>query len=219
MARKGRHRSKAARTRTGQLRRLQADRDVTLLVQQQPHRRWLPESQRRDQNAEDALGRQFMAGRLSGAREGETAALGRLWSGRRYQNLMREFLSVIAAPPGLRASGSAYVADDIGDHDRLAYLLRPDDDPERQDRLLREVNELSSVFASSEGMREQRRLLDRVCLQDLEPQPADRNILICALHNLAQWWRLYPERSRRAHAYITERPAWDDTTDIVRIEK
>ena len=68
-------------------------------------------------------------------------------------------------------------------------------------------------------MREQRRLLDRVCLQGLEPSPADRSIFICALHNLAQWWRLYPEPSRRTRAYVSERPAWDDATDIVRVEK
>lgn len=225
MPRKGRSRKAGKRERNGRIQRAplaaRADQERQTVLDQ-PHRRHFPKDKRRSQNLEDELGRMYEAGLLfrKGANADEAEIL--LAAGRRYQRLMVAFHQVMASPIPNKSAGFSYVAERVEadpDHDPLAHLAATESPEDRHQRICWEVERVNRIFRllpPSEA-HFQRGALDSVCLLDRGIASRDRHGLHDALFALAWAWRMFPVKQVREYAYRTERPLWDDSTDVVRL--
>lgn len=95
MAKAGRKRKTGRREPNGRVTRVAAADAMRVVALSQPHRRALPEEARRDQRAESALGRLFLAGRISQAQ---------CEAGERLAARKRAFSQALASPGGVARS-------------------------------------------------------------------------------------------------------------------
>lgn len=207
MGRKGRNRKKGPREANGKPARSKAGRvfrgeqPVDAVVKEQPHRRWLPEDKRHDQNAATVLGRLYMAGIITEEM---------LMAGERFGRLRREFAKIMATPVTTRSAGFAYVADGV-EEAKDVYLMKDavqETDEERRERVLTSFNEVSNAIGWLNAHGPVTRELDAVCHQDQEP--ANLAALLAGLAGLVRLWGL-ERKSRGVRGFRTEKPTWDET--------
>lgn len=213
----GRKRKPGRRTADGRLAkkaRPQRVRDITDVATSQPHRSWLKEGQRRDQRAESALGRMFLAGLIT---EPEC------WAGERLRSIIREFHIVIAAP--ITASTAAImVAEGMeipAEADHLA-AERPETEEEKRDRVLAQHAGAMTVLDRLEWGRQIISELDAMLMRDAEPEHI--RLVKAGLHALAAFWRMTepPEDPSDREVKVSgarygERPDWPHEEKAVSI--
>ncbi|BAF86834.1 hypothetical protein AZC_0836 [Azorhizobium caulinodans ORS 571] len=179
----GRKRKITQRQPNGQPKRLPRSerRDAIMgVAMEQPHRRWLPEGARKDQRAESALGRLFLAGLIT---EPEC------WAGERLRRVLHEFHIVLATP--MTASSAAIMVASPVQQDAEGDLMaaeRPETEEERRDRVLASFDRATSVLKRVENSRSAIRDIDALLLRDQVPQdiqPTRRGLAA-----LASMWRL-----------------------------
>lgn len=209
-----RKRKKGARTKSGRLSQskgailARGERDVVLA---QPHRRWLPEDKRTDQLAATVLGRLHLAKAIT---EEE------YWAGERYGKLRRQFARVMASPVTTKSAGFSYVAERVevpdGEYE-MADAVRETDE-EMRDRVVDAMNAVTNALGWMNAHGPVSRELNAVCY--LDQQPANMAALRAGIDALVRLWRIRaPEDASGVRAFRTERPAWDDSSDLVVVER
>lgn len=193
MAKKTR-RKQAKRTPSGQISRAGINQDPRSTALAQPHRRWLPEAMRKDQRAESALGRLYLAGYLT---EGQVTA------GERWRRLMTDYAQVIDAPRPSAGVLARMIEEKAGPDTEPP----PDDDvkqdialseEEFRDRTLEAVRAARQEISARDGSGAVQRTLTRVVIDDTDVR--DITHLIVGLHALATFWRTFDDGYRPIRA-------------------
>lgn len=193
MAKKTR-RKQAKRTASGQISRAGINQDPRVTALAQPHRRWLPENMRKDQRAESALGRLYLAGFLT---EGQVVA------GERWRRLMADYAQVIDAPRPSCGVLARMIEEKAGPDTEPP----PDDDlkndialseEEFRDKTLEAVRTARQEVSARDASGIVQRNLTRVVIDDTDVQ--DITYLIVGLHALATFWRTFDDGYRPIRA-------------------
>ncbi|MBB3808771.1 hypothetical protein [Pseudochelatococcus contaminans] len=204
MAKKTR-RKQAKRTPSGRISTAGATVNPRETVTQQPHRRWLPEKMRKDQRAESALGRLYLAGFLT---EGQVVA------GERWRRLMADYARVIDAPRPASGVLARMIEEKAGPDTEAP----PDDevrngvaisDEELRDRVLEAMRAARGEIAARDSSGAVMRMLTRVVIDDVDVQ--DITYLIVGLHSLATFWRTFDDGYRPMRAVRAPR---EENADI-----
>lgn len=194
----GRKRKGGRREANGQLQRASAAtraQAVTDVATAQPHRRWLAEDARRDQRAESAIGRLFLAGLITQPE---------CWAGERFRGILREFHLVLACP--MTASAAAIMVAPGVQQDAEGDLMaaeRHETDEERRDRVLASFDKVQRELRRLDGSKVVVRDLDALLLRDIVPD--DLRAVKAGLLALAAMWRM-------------EEPAADERDRPVRVK-
>lgn len=187
-------RKQAKRTPSGRISTAGATVNPREMVTQQPHRRWLPERMRKDQRAENALGRLYLAGYLT---EGQVVA------GERWRRLMADYARVIDAPRPTSGVLARMIEEKAGPDTEPP----PDDDvrqggaiseEELRDRVLDAVRSARGEIAKRDSTGTVSRVLTQVVIDDVDVQ--DITYLIVGLHSLATFWRTFDDGYRPIRA-------------------
>lgn len=207
-------RKQAKRTASGRISTVGVTEDVRAIALAQPHRRWLPERLRKDQRAENALGRLYLAGFLS---EGQILA------GEKFRRLMLEYAAVIEAPrlpPTIMARMSFELMgrpEPIENVDRagsVSYIAETEEN--RRIRVLNAVERVRfELRARGETSRAWRDLY-AVAVEDKEPQ--DIVHLVVALNVLAAAWRTVDDGKRPIRGSSDGDNCWGHDERIVEIQ-
>ena len=172
----------------------------------QPHRRWLPESARRDQRAESALGRLYLAGLITQPE---------CWAGERFRSILREFHVVLATP--VTASGAAVMVAETVQPDAEGDTMaaeHPESDEERRDRVLAAFGFATMVLRGQENHRAVIGDIEALLMRDQVPD--NLGPIKCGLSALAAKWRMEEPAEEEQHRPVRVRgarsgaiPTWD----------
>ncbi|MFD2248918.1 hypothetical protein FHS82_001032 [Pseudochelatococcus lubricantis] len=204
MGRKTRRRQ-AKRTPSGAISRAGINQDQRATVLAQPHRRWLPETARKDQRAESALGRLYLAGYLT---EGQVVA------GERWRRLMADYARVIDAPRPTSGVLARMIEEAAGPDTEPP----PDDeagqggavsDEEFRDFVLEAFRSARNEIAARDASGAVAMSITQVVIDDMDVR--DITHLIVGLHSLATFWRTFDDGYRPIRAI---RAAKDENPQI-----
>lgn len=213
----GRKRKQGRRTADGRLAKAPRPvraKAVTDVVTSQPHRRWLKEDRRFDQRAESALGRLYLAGKIT---EPEC------WAGERFRSILREF-HVILASPVTMSSAAIMVAEGVEAPAEADYLAaeRPETEEERRERVLAQFGAASAVFDRLEASKQVVSDIDALLMRDVAP--SNIGPLKSGLKALAAFWRMTepPEKEEERDVRVSgrrygEKPEWPHDEKVVDI--
>lgn len=206
-------RKQARRTASGRISTAGVTEDVRAIALAQPHRRWLPERLRKDQRAENALGRLYLAGFLS---EGQVLA------GEKFRRLMLEYAAVIEAPrlpPTIMARLSVEIMgrpEPIENADKAGSVSEVAETEEsRRARVLNAVERVRYQLRARDETSRAWRDLYAVTVEDKEPQ--DIVHLVVALNALAAAWRTFDNGKRPIRGTTDGDNHWGHDERIVEI--
>ncbi|MGA0561711.1 hypothetical protein ACO2RV_04620 [Ancylobacter sp. VNQ12] len=131
------------------------------MVFDQPHRRWLADAQRRDQQAESEIGRLHLSKQISEAQ---------YWAADRYRSLVAQFRLVMATPMQTCTALGHVVANPVDEdawrRGESGKAERPESDEEMRKRVLKQHGGVLGVLRELDDGREISRVLDAIVIDD-----------------------------------------------------
>lgn len=135
--------------------------DPRSVVFEQPHRRWLADAQRRDQQAESEIGRLHLSGRISEAQ---------YWAADRFRSIVAQFRLVMATPMQTCTALGHVVANPVDEdawrRGESGTAERPESDEEMSERVLRQHSAVLDVLRDMDDGKEVSRALEDIIIYD-----------------------------------------------------